>query len=120
MKDGDEENILFKKHPMADSWIDLCELTELPEQGIGKYIVQNDHALAAYKLDDQTVIVMDDNCPHAGASLSAGHVDDGCVVCPWHHWQFHMQTGKNPNHPEIAVRTYETRIVAGRVETKLP
>lgn len=29
--------------------------------------------------------VAPDACPHLGASLADGHVDDnGCVVCPWH------------------------------------
>lgn len=31
---------------------------------------------------------VDDQCPHRGASLSGGSVEDGCVVCPYHGWRF--------------------------------
>lgn len=29
-----------------------------------------------------------DRCPHREAPLSGGHVDDGCLVCPYHAWTF--------------------------------
>ena len=29
-----------------------------------------------------------DRCPHRNAPLSAGRVEDGCVVCPYHGWKF--------------------------------
>jgi phenylpropionate dioxygenase-like ring-hydroxylating dioxygenase large terminal subunit len=29
-----------------------------------------------------------DPCPHRSSKLSIGWVDDGCVVCPYHGWQF--------------------------------
>jgi phenylpropionate dioxygenase-like ring-hydroxylating dioxygenase large terminal subunit len=29
-----------------------------------------------------------DVCPHRSSKLSIGWVDDGCVVCPYHGWQF--------------------------------
>ena len=29
-----------------------------------------------------------DRCPHREAPLSAGEVDDGCLVCPYHGWTF--------------------------------
>ena len=40
-------------------------------------------ALVAFR-DADRLIVAPDACPHLGASLSEGHVDHGCVVCPWH------------------------------------
>lgn len=29
-----------------------------------------------------------DECPHRGARLSQGWVEDGCLVCPYHGWRF--------------------------------
>lgn len=34
-----------------------------------------------------------DSCPHRGARLSQGWVEDGCLVCPYHGWRFDP-TGK--------------------------
>ena len=40
-------------------------------------------ALVAFR-DGARAIVAPDACPHLGASLSGGHVENGHVVCPWH------------------------------------
>ncbi len=34
------------------------------------------------------VIVMADRCTHRGAPLHEGRLEDGCIVCPWHHSEF--------------------------------
>lgn len=33
-------------------------------------------------------VVASDRCPHRGAPLSAGTIEDGCLVCPYHGWRF--------------------------------
>jgi len=41
--------------------------------------------LVAWRAPDRSLRVGPDTCPHLGASLSDGRVDErGCVVCPWH------------------------------------
>lgn len=35
-----------------------------------------------------TVHALIDRCPHRGAALSLGRVDDGCLRCPFHGWRF--------------------------------
>lgn len=30
-----------------------------------------------------------------GGPLSKGKLKDGCVVCPWHYWQFDHVTGES-------------------------
>jgi phenylpropionate dioxygenase-like ring-hydroxylating dioxygenase large terminal subunit len=48
-----------------------------------------DRDLAVTRDRNGAVHVYDDCCPHRGARLSAGHVDDaGCVRCPYHGWGF--------------------------------
>jgi phenylpropionate dioxygenase-like ring-hydroxylating dioxygenase large terminal subunit len=32
--------------------------------------------------------VLADTCVHRGGSLSAGRIKDGCVVCPYHGWEY--------------------------------
>ncbi len=102
----------------TDDWADLCALSDVPEIG-GAYVVHNDHGVAVFRSGDDQVRVLDDACPHAGGSLSGGHIHDGCVVCPWHGWPFDAQTGQCPDNPAVMVNTYPSRIVAGRVEAKM-
>src|SRR3954449_4414650 len=34
------------------------------------------------------VVAAPDRCPHREAPLSAGHVEGGCLVCPYHGWTY--------------------------------
>ncbi len=44
---------------------------------------------------------IDDTCPHAGASLAEGYVEEGKVGCPWHYAEFELTTGNHLNAPAI-------------------
>lgn len=102
-----------------EQWIDLCDLASVPPNGAGgAYVVVNRRAYAVFR-DGEQVRVVDDACPHAGGSLSAGHLSDGCVLCPWHHWPFDVKTGECPDNPTIKVAAYPARVVGGRVEAQL-
>ncbi len=90
-------------------WTSLCDLDEL-EEGRGKYVEIGGFRMAVY-LHAGQVFVMDDACPHAGASLSAGHVADGCAVCPWHAWAFHLENGQLRGAPGVVIDTYKTRVI---------
>ena len=49
---------------------------------------------------------LDNRCPHQGGPLGEGHFDGDSVVCPWHHWDFHLETGKSRLGPDVCVRAY--------------
>lgn len=40
------------------------------------------------------VFALEDACNHAGASLSEGDVEDGCISCPMHGYLFSIRTGE--------------------------
>ncbi|MFT3787686.1 MAG: Rieske (2Fe-2S) protein [Tepidisphaeraceae bacterium] len=74
-----------------DVWTTLCTLDELTP-GLGKYVEIGGLRLAVF-LDNGIVFVMDNECPHAGGSMSGGYITDGCAICPWHGWAFKLDTG---------------------------
>lgn len=91
-------------------WTSLCELDELTENE-GKFVEIDGFKLAVF-LKRGHPYVLDDTCPHAGASLSGGHVDDtGCAVCPWHAWAFHLDNGQLRDTPGVTIDTYKVRVV---------
>lgn len=54
--------------------------------------------------------VIDNQCPHKGAPLHEGFVQNGVVVCPWHQWEFQVSDGKCLSLPNQAVETYKSEV----------
>ncbi len=50
-------------------------------------------------------------CNHVGGPLGKGHLDGSYVVCPWHNWKFHRETGiGEPGYEQDQVPQYEFKI----------
>jgi nitrite reductase (NADH) small subunit len=90
------------------SWVSLCEVGELQE-GMGKYVEISGFKLAVF-LDGGKFFAIDNECPHAGGSLADGMVDDGCVMCPWHAWSFHLENGEMRGAPRVKIGAYPVRV----------
>ncbi|NNF07774.1 MAG: Rieske 2Fe-2S domain-containing protein [Candidatus Eisenbacteria bacterium] len=63
----------------------------------------------------QEVFAIGDTCPHMGAPLSDGFVDEQSVVCPWHGWSFDFKTGESPFDEDVRVPVYQVVIEGGQV-----
>jgi nitrite reductase (NADH) small subunit/3-phenylpropionate/trans-cinnamate dioxygenase ferredoxin subunit len=67
------------------------------------------------------ILAVNDICPHMGASLGAGHLDEeGVVTCPWHAWRFSVCDGSWRDNPRLKIETYETRVVGDEVQIRVP
>lgn len=52
---------------------------------------------------------MDDHCPHQGAALSGGWLEDCYVVCPFHQFHFDPKTGRSKHGSTVNVPVYPLR-----------
>jgi nitrite reductase/ring-hydroxylating ferredoxin subunit len=77
------------------AWVSLCTLDELTE-GKGKYVEVDGFHIAVFL--------------NAGQVSADGFIEDGCVVCPWHHWAFRLDNGQMRDSPGVAVNKYVTRL----------
>ena len=75
--------------------------------------------VAIFHVGDE-YFAIDDCCPHAGASLCGGPVEDGVVTCPWHHWSFRLGDGAWTGNPRVKTRTYPVRVAGGDIQLSLP
>lgn len=82
---------------------------------------------AAFPIDGKMVAVFNDGgsyhaindfCPHMGASLAGGALEDGAVICPWHAWRFRVSDGTWCDNPKIKTDCYEVRIVDGEIQVR--
>lgn len=58
---------------------------------------------------DGEYFAIENTCPHQGGPLGDGKVEDSCVYCPWHGWQFDLDSGEHVHGKETA-RTYDVRV----------
>ncbi len=77
----------------AAEWhrLDVADL----EIGHVKRAVVNHRALAVTRTQEGYG-VLDNRCPHQGGPLGEGHIEDDCLLCPWHGYEYHPLTGEPP------------------------
>ena len=91
---------------------------EFPEGG-SVVVTVNQKDVAVFRSNGQ-FFAIDDLCPHMGASLSGGFVEDGVVTCPWHYWRFRLADGAWADNPKIKTGCYAVHLVGEQVELELP
>lgn len=97
------------------AWYKLIEIDRC-RPGTGTFVEHDGLELAVFILDEPPRAVVTDNaCPHASGNLSGGEVTGEIVACPWHHWEFDLNTGVCTYSDLARVRTYPAEIRDGHV-----
>ena len=81
---------------------------DIPEGG-GLAVDTGDKRIAVFCHDGE-FFALDETCPHRGAPLHQGTIQNGIVVCPWHQWQFALADGCSPVNPNSRVNCYPVRV----------
>ncbi|MFD1256697.1 Rieske (2Fe-2S) protein [Mucilaginibacter terrae] len=58
-------------------------------------------------------------CPHAGADLSKGRCENGKLICPFHRYQYDLETGRGAPGQNDYVRTYPVEVREDGVYVKV-
>lgn len=92
----------------------VCRVGDIAE-GEGRTIKVGDKLIAVFCSGGEHLAI-DDTCPHMGASLSGGYVENGVVTCPWHAWRFRLKDGAWADNPRISISSYPVRVEDGVVQ----
>lgn len=95
----------------------VCQLSDL-RSDCGKTVMVGDRLIALFLVDGRACAI-DDVCPHMGASLGAGDLEQGVVTCPWHGWRFRVADGTWADNPRIKIPSYPARIVGDEVQVQI-
>jgi nitrite reductase (NADH) small subunit/3-phenylpropionate/trans-cinnamate dioxygenase ferredoxin subunit len=98
-------------HPVA-------KVGSIPE-GSGATFTVGDRLIAVFFVEGRYWAI-DDLCPHMGASLGAGYVENGTVTCPWHAWRFKIADGTWCDNPKLKIGAYEVRVIDDEILVDLP
>ncbi len=79
-----------------------------------------DGQTVAVFLVDGDVIATQGTCPHASGPLHEGEVDGRNLTCPWHGYQYDVQTGRLLLDPSARLPSYPVEVRAGEVYLQIP
>ena len=89
-------------------YVKIMKEEDLP---IGKSAIisagEDEIALFNYKGNYYAVA---NKCPHRGAPLGEGRIEEGIVICPNHEWRFKLENGANMQNPELFIPTYPVKV----------
>jgi nitrite reductase (NADH) small subunit/3-phenylpropionate/trans-cinnamate dioxygenase ferredoxin subunit len=86
--------------------------------GTGRAFPVDGRVIAVFN-DQGTYRAIDDFCPHMGASLASGDLEDSIVTCPWHAWRFDTRDGTWCDNRKIKISSYEVRLLGDDIQIKV-
>lgn len=97
----------------------VCQIADVPV-GQSRMFQIGDQFVGLFNVNGEFLAV-NNECPHAGASLAHGTVDGTTVACRIHHWRFCLKTGRylDEDQPKYNAQTFATRIVDGDVQVSV-
>ena len=98
--------------PDSESSVQVCDVDDVAEGEA--YVDEIDGNAIAVFLVDGEYFALDNSCPHQGGPLDQGKVEDKCVYCPWHGWQFDLESGDHVQGKKSAT-TYDVTVEDGGV-----
>lgn len=99
-------------------FVTVAKVSDIPP-GTSKAITIGQKTIAIFHRPEEIWLAIDDYCPHMGASLAEGTVQDNVVECPWHGWQFRLTDGKWVNSPKLSIGCYPVRVQGDDVQVNL-
>jgi len=98
-------------------WITVAKTSDIPLNEARAFPV-GDRMIAIFNQNGK-YYALDDFCPHMGASLAGGWIEDGTVVCPWHAWRFCLADGGWLDNPKIKADIFAVTVVEGEIQIEI-
>ncbi len=82
---------------------------QLPDIGERRFFTMGDSAIVVFNVDGE-LYAIEDRCPHQGASLFSGKIEECLIQCPAHGLKFNLKDGCMPNSSMLKINTYPIEI----------
>jgi nitrite reductase/ring-hydroxylating ferredoxin subunit len=105
----DREN----QNAKSDGFVDVCRVDEIGEKRAFVTCLSGERV--AVFLYDGRISAISNVCQHQNGPLGEGRIVNGCVVCPWHGYEYAPDSGASPPPFTEKVPTFFVRVVGGRV-----
>ncbi len=88
------------------------------EEGNGASFEVNGRMVAVFLVNGQYHAI-DDQCPHMGASLAGGRLEEGVVSCPLHAWRFRVKDGTWCDDRRVSIDSFEVRVQGDEIQVQV-
>src|SRR3989442_15319977 len=93
------------------NWIRVAAESELAPGQCGEYVA-GDRIVALFNVGGK-FYALDGICPHQGGPLGKGELAGRIVTCPWHRFQFDVETGQHPTSKSLVHPTFPGKVEKG-------
>jgi sulfoxide reductase heme-binding subunit YedZ len=97
----------------AAGFVDVCAASEVPENR-GRTVCLSGERVAVFRYDGK-VSAVSNVCKHQNGPLGEGKIVGGCIVCPWHGYEYEPASGRAPAPFTERLSTFSVRVIRGRV-----
>jgi len=102
---------------MPRDFVAVARVGDVPAGG-GRQVTVEGRWVALFNVGG-AYYALDNLCLHRGGPLAEGPIANGTVTCPWHGWQYNIETGMMIQDPRVGVTRHETRIVGDEIQVRL-
>ena len=103
--------------PLEPDWRLVTSVAEIPEQGVLDLKLEGHKLLLSRQ--GETVTCFHNACSHLGVPIDGGECEDGILTCPYHGFQFELETGNCLTAPTVPLRPYPVKVNNGQVFVQL-
>ena len=97
----------------AAPFVDACGVDDIVE-GRAKTVCLSGERVAIFRYGGH-VSAVSNVCRHQNGPLGEGKIVGGCIVCPWHGYEYEPASGCAPAPFTERLPTFDLRVVGGRV-----
>lgn len=102
---------------LKEKWLEGCLLSDIPEGRVIEKTIKN-RSVLLYK-EGEIVSCVDNVCAHLGMPIEMGEINDGKITCPYHGFEYLLETGECLTVPEVQLKVHAVRVVGDKVEIRL-
>lgn len=91
----------------------VCDLHDIDENKAKMFCLDKER-IAVFKTNGK-LFAVNNVCKHQSGPLGEGKIIDGCIVCPWHGYQYLPHNGQSPPPFNEKINTYDVKVEMNNV-----
>lgn len=96
------------KRSFENGFVRVCEVNEIPDKR-AKMILIGAENIAIFR-NGNFLSAVSNICKHQNGPLGEGKIVNGCIVCPWHGYEYKPEDGTSPPPFKEKVATYNLQL----------